>query len=239
MAEIYFPGFEFRRIERVNPIEIVTFVAESGARETIRLSDLCDLEDIAEESTPKVWNQNKLYQEFTSQLNSVGRQIKHPGLTMRQRTMQFVTREAMRPKNDIERQLLVERYGDYVADGAGDCTRNPNGTFTLRIGFLGQEDTASKEEVLDVMAHEYGHTLGSDISDPTFEELKAYTFARLLMRQTQDVEYGGTLLDNSTVHNTAQLWLEQLVANGISEEKVLAHLTGNKFGTSYPDDYRK
>lgn len=247
MAERYFAGFEFKKFEPVKPF-IITVPSERTETPSIpiRVVHVIDLVGSLNgptvEPEPDLWASNQLQREFVTQLDQIDRQIRYPRLTMHRRTMTFVTTDEMLPQTDEERQQLIQKYGgDYIADGgAGDCRRNPDGTFTMRIGFAGQEDTASKDEIFEVMGHEYGHTLGVTLEDPIFEELKAYTFANLLMKHYYDVdEYCVTQMDVSTVHDTAQFWLEQLLEKGISEEAILAHLTGRKFGKSYPKDYLK
>lgn len=247
MAERYFPGFEFKKFEPPKPITFELVPVErteipNGPIETVTLGELTGFEnDIVVEPESQVWTPRELQREFITQLGQIDRQIGYPRLTMRKRTMKFATRDEMRPKTDEERQWLVQRYGDYITDGgAGDCARNPNGTFTLRIGYAGQEDTASKDNVISVMAHEYGHTIGRHIDDAVLEELKAYTFTNLFMRHYYNVsEYCVYQVDVSSVHDTALFWLEQLLDNGISEEAILAHLTGKRFRQFYPNDYLK
>lgn len=247
MGERYFPGFEFREFERPKPITFELVPVErteipNTPIGTITLDELTDsADDIIVEPEPQIWTPNELQREFATQLRQINRQIGYPRLTMSRRTMQFVTRDEMQPKTDEERQWLVQRYGDYITDGgAGDCTRNPDGSFTLRIGYAGQEDTASKDDVLSVMGHEYGHTFGNHIDDSVLEELKAYTFANLIMRHHYNVsKYRVYQMDVSTVHDTALFWLGQLLDKGVSEEAILSHLTGRRFGNSSPNDYLK
>lgn len=254
MSEKYFPGFEFRKFEQPKTFEIISIPYERKDEplnpaetvrlpaKTIRLDDLeNDWGDITEPSL-EVWNPNQVMQEFTRQLSFLDAQVVYPRLTMRRRTMKFVTSDEMLPQTDEDRQRLIQRYGDYGADGgAGDCKRFPNGTFTMRIGFAGQENSASKVDVLEVMSHEYGHTLGEYLDDPVLEELKAYTFANLLMRYFYNAKeiHRLYIMDESSVHDTATFWLEQLLDKGVSEEAVLAHLTGKRFGNSYANDYLK
>lgn len=245
MAERYFPGFAFKKSEPVKEAKIITIPYNGTANfsrpmEVIRLEDLFgDSESVVDEPEPQLWTPSQLQKEFVAQLGKMDRQIRSPRLTMSRRTLTFVTPDEMIPKTDKEKQSLIQRYGNYVADGGiGDCMRNPDGTFTIRIGFAGQEDTVSKEDVLELMGHEYGHTLGEHLEDPIFEELKANAFANLFMRSYFNVSrYRIYQIDVSTIHDTAQFWLEQLLDKGINEEAILAHLTGNRFRKSYPNDY--
>lgn len=247
MAERFFSGFEFRKFEPPKPPEAYIYrykptdaLSTPVEKEIVRLNDLIrgspDIIDIVE-SEPEVWTFNQLQQDFARQLSEIDRQTITPRLTMHNRTFKFVTRDEMRPKSDAERKRLVERYGDYIVDGRiGDCKRNADGTFELRIGFAGQENSASKESVLEMKAHEYGHSLGQHLEDTTLEELKAYTFENLFMRYYCNAnEYRVSRMDALTIHDTASFWLEQLLDAGIKEEAILAHLTGERFGKYYPD----
>lgn len=245
MAERYFPGFEFRKFEQPKPntfefVPVERTEIPNTPIKTVTLDDLTGFaDDIFVEPEPQIWTPRELQQEFVTKLGQIDKQIGCPRLTMRRRTIKFVTRDEMRPKTDEEREWLVQRYGDYATDGGeGACARNPDGTFTIRIGYAGQEDTASKDDVLGTMGHEYGHTLGKHIDDAVLEELKAYTFANLFMKHYYNVsEYRVYQMDVSTIHNTALFWLEQLLDREVCEEAILAHLTGKKFGNSSPNDY--
>lgn len=245
MAERYFPGFDFIRFEP-SKLKEITEVLHDGddlsdySVESFTLEESGDFPPIHEvEPELSVWKVDDLQVRFVSLLRSIDKQINHPRLTMSRMTMRFVSRDEMRPKTEEEKQMLIQRYGDYIVDGGvGDCTRNPNGTYSLRIGYAGCENSASLDEVLSVMGHEYGHTVGEQIEDPVLEELKAYAFANLVMRVFYGVrDYRVYQMDVSNVHETALFWLEQLLDRGVSEEEILAHLTMRRFGKSYPYDY--
>lgn len=192
-------------------------------------------------SAPK-WNSKQVRQLFRRNLTKLGRAFDQP-LPIENRRILFVTREDMSPETDTVKQSLVRRYGEYMVDGgAGDCQRNQDGSFELRIGFEGGERYYDKYSVLKTLAHEYGHTLGERISDPLFEEMKAYAFTELFMKCLRpSVIDGGTVYTQKTLnlHQTAVYRMEQLIKRGISHQQILAHLTGENFGYTQSDDYRK
>lgn len=242
MAERFFPGFKFRR----KPIDFIYF---QPCKEKLDLSSVGILninslieDEVVEielvEGIPTSWNPRDLLHEFSEQLEIIGKQIGYQ-LTLDGRNMCFVTPEEMRPQTEKERRRLLRRYGEYARDGGiADCNRKRNGTFSIRLGFLGKTDDKSKDDVLNTMAHEYGHTLGSRFISPIFEEVKAYTFAALFMKHYGVVEIDLSLEINNK-HKTALFRLEQLVGRGICEEAVIAHLISAPFGQFQPDDYFK
>lgn len=248
MAEKFFSGFTFQEFKAREPEEITT-VPYTGtvfpvSSESITLadfvSDVGDLEELTIEETSAEWNPGQIRQEFLKVLRDLDAKLGYPRLTMRRRSVQFVTKDEIRPQTEEEKQQLIEKYGgDYILDGiTGDCTRNTDGSFTLRVGFKGEEEAVHHDDVLQTVAHEYGHTVGERLEDATLEELKAYTFENLVMREFYKAsQYYPYVMDASTTHSIALFRLEQLLTRGIPEEAILAHVTGRRFGKCYPNDY--
>ena len=241
MPEQYFNGFSFQPFnEKPFTFKVSERVAETPLPdrikpENIKLDDL--LEIWVTEELPTSWNPRRVRTEFKKQLAILSKQIDHP-LTLDGRRIRFVTPEQMRPKTEEQRQLLIDRYGEYIRDGGvGSCTRYIDGTFRLRIGYL-REESISQDEVLETMAHEYGHSLGPFLDSAIFEELKAYAFSDLVMRQFYGVsELLYIQMTVSNVHETARFYLEQLIEHDIPPEAILAHLIGSVFGRYKPNDY--
>lgn len=196
--------------------------------------------EVEEELQP--WKVDQVMITFLTQLKELDGQIRYPRLTMRKKTIIFVNFDDIQAKTDEERYRLANVYGDYIVDNvAGNHIRNPDGSHTIRIGFAGQENIKSKNDVLAVMSHEFGHGVGRKLEDPILEELKAETFANLFMKKIHGVkELKNCFIGKaSNVHETALTWLSDLLDNGFSEEDILAHLTGKRFGSSYPKNYIK
>lgn len=166
-------------------------------------------------------------------------------LTMEGRNMQFVTNDELYPKTDEEINSFRELYGESVIEGgsSGENARNPDGTFTIRIGYFGLEDFVDRDVAIELLAHEYGHTLGRQLDSIIDEELKAYTFEALARRLNKYKDWEGEVFSEidsySPVHMEASSRLAYLTQRGVTEEAILAHLTGENFGTTTPDDYFK
>lgn len=245
MSERYFAGLDFKEKEPSRSFEIITLPYElvdipATSIETSNLDKITlDLGELIIDDKIKIWTPDQIIEEFSRQLAVIEREVNRPRLTMRGITIKFVTPLEMKPQNARRKLWLVQNYGTYIADGGdGDCSRNNDGSFFLRIGVAGQEHTRSKDDVLELMAHEFGHTLGKVLKPVTFEELKAYAFANLFMRYYYNVhEYRVYPMDVSNPHDTALYWLEQLLEQGISEEAILSHLIGKKFAMCSPYDY--
>lgn len=190
------------------------------------------------ECSSEPWTAEYIVDIFPKHLKTVSRRIQQP-LTMNSRTLVIVTRDDLRPKTEQEKQGLRERYGEYIVEGGiGDCDRKSDGTFIMRVGYLGREKEVDIEEVLGVAAHEYGHTLGYDL-DPVNEELKADIMEYLIMNNyRKDIIYENFTFDDTTVHRQAMVRMEQLMEAGIPPQAILAHLIGENFGEFGPEDWR-
>ncbi len=182
------------------------------------------------------WSEQDIQLRFAVILGKIAENVSHPSLTMHGRTFSFVDREKLRPQTEEERQQIIDTYGEYAIDGSGDCRQNPDGTYLMRIGYHGLEDSSSEGEVLEVMAHEYGHTLGGFLKSPVLEELKAYAFDNLFMRIYYDNDqYLQPQIYTSTVHDDALLILGKFLNAGVSEELLIANLTQSPFGIYQPE----
>lgn len=195
-----------------------------------------DLETVEEPEYS--WTRRNIQSAFRRQLAEIRHSIGEPSLTMRDRSLHFVSPRQMKPSTEKERKDLLDRYGEYMKDGgAGDCTRHDDGTFTLRVAFGAKPPKLTDNEI-SIAAHEYGHTLGEQIEDPVTEELKADAFQILFMKHFYRV--GSYLISPipDTVHEIALFRLEQLIITGkMPEEAIIAHLTEGPFGRFSPTDY--
>src|SRR3989338_9398716 len=186
MREIYFPGFNFKTFEPVKLL-VENFadspkIIDSDKAETVDLDDLVrKLFSDSEKMTQIPWTQNQVKKEFMEGLRSLNTEIGHSGLTIRDKVIRFVTPEVINRLSDLEGQAMQNRYHEII-ELAGSCRRNLDGTFLLKIGFATQEETTSKDTILGVMAHEYGHALGEILDSAVFEELKAYAFENFFLR---------------------------------------------------------
>lgn len=187
------------------------------------------------------WNQDGVLRLFEEVLYYVGSDSK-ASLSLDKREVTFVPQSDLAPEDSSEKERLATRYGGegYVLTNIiGGCLRLPDGRFRIRLGYLGQEREVTQNQVVGTLAHEYGHTLGGQITDPTFEEVKAYAFQGLFMRYLlgpDKYHIDGYYRDR--VHDIARSALNQLVAAGIVEEAVVAHVTGLPFGLVHPNSYQ-
>lgn len=200
--------------------------------------------EVEEKTQP--WKVDQIMITFLMQLKELDSQIRYPRLTMNKKTISFVKHDDVQAKTDEGKGSLINTYGHYMINNvAGDHRISSNSMHIIRIGYSDQEDIESKDQVLNVMSHEFGHTVRQRLKDPILEELKAYAFASLFMKRMPTVELSNNYLDPylfakaPDIHAVAKVWLSYLLENGFNEEDVLAHLTGRKFGNSYPKNYMK
>lgn len=162
-------------------------------------------------------------------------------LTMKKRKLQLVDIKELKPKSPRQIKRLVERYGEYILNEmAGDCTLLKDGNYRLRVGI--EEGNSPKDIVLEIAAHEYGHTLGNFLESAVDEELKAYTFASLF----ESYYFGGADYEEERddlrpgiVHDIALHKLGELLRAGVPEGAIISHLIGRRFGRFAQNDYLK
>lgn len=238
-----FEGFDFQPFVKKSDVSFSLSPIEH-TKPTKREDTLIDFRDLFldQPSIPDIvpnWNPEQLHQQFLQNLQMLSEKIGQ-GLPIEDRYISFVPREEMRPETKEEQLALINTYGEYIKDGGvGDCARNDDGTFTIRIGYLGEETTTVEDAVIDTLAHEYGHTLGERLPSSIDEELKAYAFTNLFMRHFFEGIYLMEPVEVSGVHEESLHRLNQLTNAGIPSEAILAQLIGESFGKYNPEAYRK
>ena len=240
MREKFFPGFTFTKAEKRDMTfeRIPVPPGEASQMHIARERIVVDLTQSVEEPVPLPWTEQWVMAKFESILGDISRDTKQTPLSLKGRSVRFVPRGKLRPQSETERRYLIERYGDYIVDGgAGDCVKLGDGSYAIRIGYAGEEETIPEHTVVELVGHEYGHTLGDTLAIAVLEELKAYAFANLAMRKYYNVFV--CQWDASTVHEEALSTLGQLIDRGIKEEMVIAHLTGEPFGIYQANDVLK
>lgn len=246
MSEKYFPGFTFS-LPRQEEILFIPSETKQSSFLTPHSMVLIDFSKFDEENiefdevveSEVGWEFSSVISDFNLVLSSMSTSSNYH-LTMENKSVQLVPPEDMLPKTERERSQLVQLYGTYILDGmAGSCRRNPDGSFDLKLGYAGLEEMSTKDDVLGVLAHEFGHTLGERLPDAIFEELKAYAFSIFFMRHYLQVDaiFDLSTLSPEKTHDIARHYLDVLLARNISEEAILAHLIDKDFGTHTPDTW--
>jgi len=208
---------------------------------TIRVPVIGSVEDVTIIESPSGWDLEDVLVNYRTVLKSIETSLKIT-LPTDNRFILLVTPKELIPTNQEEKRKLVEKYGSHILDGIdGDCTRQGEG-FRIRLGYKGLEKSTPLNKVLEVLAHEYGHTLGERIDSPVWEELKAYAFQALFMRHYSNVRYfiHGYFtheVSSEEVHEIAEAMWALLITRGIKEEEILSHLIGGSFGPFQPKDY--
>lgn len=159
----------------------------------------------------------------------------------------LVKREDIIPDNNEKLQQIV--HGVYnsqleMESYSGRSFIRGDGTAVILIGYLGMEDKVKENVVMEVLAHETGHTLEGKLLDSVFEEeMKAHAFTQLFCRYLMNldaVQVNEELLNPDYVlHDAAHLRISQLLKAGLNEEAILAHLTGKNFGPYTPDTWQE
>lgn len=246
MSEKYFPGFTFS-LPRQEEILFIQSETKQSSFLTPHFVELIDFSKYDEENlefdevveSEVGWEFSSVISDFNSVLSFINTSSNYH-LTMENKSAQLVRPEDMLPKTEKERSQIIQLYGTYILDGiAGSCHRNPDGSFDLKLGYAGLEETSTKEDVLEVLAHEFGHTLGERLPDAIFEELKAYAFSMFFMRHYLQVDgiFDLCTLSPEKTHDIARHYLDVLLTRNISEEAILAHLIDKSFGIYTPDTW--
>ena len=213
---------------------------ETGKVDALR-SKLSGVVKGVKNSVRTTWSQDGVLRLFEEVLYYAGSDSE-ASLPLDKREITFVPRSDLVPEDLGEKERLATKYGGegYVLKNiVGDCLRLPDGRFRIRLGYLGQERETTQNQVVGTLAHEYGHTLGDQIPDPTFEEVKAYAFQKFIMRYLLgEGRYFINGYYRDRVHDIARSALNQLVTAGIAEEAVVAHVTGLPFGLVHPNSYQ-
>ncbi len=244
----YFEGFKFPSPYKESKLQIKVFVEgtkkdKKAVREgvySISLPDL-DIVDYTEVNYLSTRNLLEILRDFEETLDRIS-QGTGEKLSMERRELLLVDLGDLKPKTKEEVKRLVKRYGKYVIDGGnGDCIKEDE-NFRLRVGV--PKTGSRKDLILDIAAHEYGHTLEPTLDSAIFEELKAFAFASLFERFYEGVvksSYNdqGVKFRKDRPHTVARHKLTQLLQAGVPEEAIIAHLTGEKFGRFNPADYFK
>ena len=250
MVRSYFKGFEFSEpvYREEVPLEAYLIrvpeneIVKSGPKkiETIYLDDCLIAGDIEWEElcNREISSLGEIMPNFKDILKGVNRKI-NTRLSMRNREMKIVSDMDMRPKTPEEAQKLVDRYGEYMRDGGnGDCTQLGDGSFLMRVG-LRSSGKREWPSALYIVSHEFGHTLGYNIDDVNFEELKADAFASICERVDTNAinssyEEINEQLNPDHPHDVAKHRLGELLRANIGEGAILSHLIGRKFGRYSP-----
>lgn len=158
-------------------------------------------------------------------------------LPIHDREIIFVSPDMLKPSNEKTRKMLIKKYGSNLSDGSGgQCAKKPNGGYLLSIS-----NDIWSYEYLEVIAHEYGHSLGDVfLSSPIAEEMKAYAFTSLVMQNYFEVdEYHPEGFMPDQTHDIASDRVRQLIEKGVKPLAIISHLINHPFGSQQPSDYRK
>ncbi len=184
-----------------------------------------------------LWTRDSILDDFSYKV----REIRESGIRipLDGRSVFLVRRETLLPDNEDERRKLVEKYGAGILGTLiGDNARIEDGRFISRIGFRDQEHVVLPSEVMRVIAHEHGHTIGEQL--PTvWEEMKAYAFEGFFMSRYLGQVYKIDGSDAESMHEIARNRVSQLTQRGIDYLEILAHLAEYGFGDFGPRDYAK
>lgn len=246
----YFSGFYYQKKIETKPfyktVPIISAIA--GKLEKIDLEtifkgldeDFSNQDDWIIEDQKKGWKRAQARKTFDHVLDQMAKEYNDPSLNMRGILLNFVTKKTLARKITANLDSHKKRYTHKIFETSGLCVPTENNTYALLIGLAKQEKTTSLDEVLALMSHEYGHTLDRQKRNPMFEELKAYTFQNLFLRFLNNVDgYDPDRPKVNSLHTKSKDYLAQLMAKGMTEEIILAHLLERNFGPATPSDYKK
>lgn len=186
----------------------------------------------------EVWSRRRVISEFRDTMGTISGLLKEP-LPLEDRAIFFVPKSTLIPKDPSARADLVSRYGSKILDDKiGDCTvidpqENSAYRFMIRVGVA--KTDYSHEGTLEVLAHEFGHTIGEFNKSTLLEEMKAFAFMALFMRIYTDTDH--YLIDGlfpGRVHELAKHNIGIWQAQDIPEELMIARIIGQPFGRFNP-----
>lgn len=237
-TQTYFEGVEF---SMPKPMRKPQIMGARQAPEADKVDDEPKYYPDLKEAREDIWSRRKVIAEYRDTIGYISGMV-GVELPIDDRALFFVTRRSLVPRSKKDQEALVKRYGPFILDSIAGYTqrldedRNSRYGFAMRIGIV--REGATKTTALELIAHEYGHTIGEHIRETIYEEMKAFAFESLFMRVYRDVDY--YLMDGvdpESKHDVARHNIGLLQAKGIKEEEILAHLTGKPFGKFMPDDY--
>ncbi len=214
--EFYFPDVTFKQ-----PKEIMPKTAIAASSEVLN-------------PTMAIGRYNQVFEIYRDTMEMI---INATGadLTLEKRQISFVDIETL--KESAKQKKIDKKYGTYAVEGIlGMTNRNIDGSFEILIGVSGDSNANDFENILLVIAHEYGHTIGPVIPDLILEELKAYAFQKLFAKYLNPKN--NTQLDDrfsDNIHNLAGSMFNQLEERGFRPEAIISTLTWLPFGAYRPD----
>lgn len=181
---------------------------------------------------------DQLLEDFSGTLDTVSAST-GARLTMEGIHIQLITRKQL-VKSLSQPSKLEEVHGDGVLENIdGNCTRNPDGKWLLNIVQNKTDHVVQVSQVKEILAHEYGHTLGNEFNaNPMLEEIKAYAFQVLAISAAWRIPLASYSLSGTYAnytHDVARDRLMQLRDRGFPPEVIIATLTGKPFGNFRPD----
>ncbi|HVA97079.1 MAG TPA: hypothetical protein VND99_05485 [Candidatus Acidoferrales bacterium] len=242
-SERTFPGFTFKDLKPAGSsgeLQIVLApIRNTDAGTTNGKQIVVNLTQNLQEQ--EQWDVRSVQEAFFTLLLTMGNAIQSPPLTMNKRTLTYESDEEVNTLTDEQREGIALRYGnEHAYDGAGGlCTRYSDGSITMQVVVPENTKIISLKDMIKKTLHEYGHSLGEFLEHAVLEELKAMAFISLGMRYYLNTDQPDRNVEPgvSRVHENAVYWFGQLLDQGITEEEILAHLTGRPFGSAMPDDY--
>ncbi len=235
----FFPGIELKIPQRVAKSESSTPFASAVETEDAYVFKIGGEETLKRDRQHRVlgnvpvsdWDANGVMLFYQHMIDVMNESI-DPSLVTAGRQVYFVPATEL-PLIRAKRKRRRER-------AVGDSLRLEDGRFRIRVGYddhdLNNIDNIV-DEILPILSHEHGHTLGEHIDDPIFEELKAFAFESLFMKEYGIADYNVGSDFSVGRHRVAGAFLGQLLGKGIPEQAIIAHLTGEHFGGMGPMDY--
>ena len=147
-------------------------------------------------------------------------------LTMDGVHVQLITRKQL--INSLNNpSKLEEVHGDGVLQMIdGNCTKNPDGTWLINIVQNRTDHVVQVSRSMEILAHEYGHTLGNEFNaHPMLEEVKAYAFQAMAMAANWKIPESYYKLSGTYVnytHDVARYRLMKIRDRGFTTGIIIA-----------------